>query len=214
MYNNNFEMIIKRGDIFYCDIGQGLGSEQCGKRPCVIIQNNLGNKYSPNVIVAAITSQVNKTKLPTHVEINLHGEIYGLSTKSVVLCEQIRTISKKRLLDYVGRVTINDLKKINTALRVSIGSSNNREHEVIDLSHILKVKERMLLDSINTGAPKQVVKYLETEYINSFIRLEDICISVGIQVDNYYVAEFELEDILSKKALQTLQTTMDLDMVI
>ena len=130
------------------------------------------------------------------------------------MCEQIRTISKKRLLDYVGRVTINDLKKINTALCVSIGSSNNREHEVIDLSHILKVKERMLLDSINTGAPKQVVKYLETEYINSFIHLEDICISTGIQVDNYYVAEFELEDILSKKALQTLQTTMDLDMVI
>ena len=86
-------MVVKRGDIFYADLSPVIGSEQGGIRPVIIIQNDIGNKYSPTVIVAAITSQINKAKLPTHVEIS--SEEYGLNRDSVVLLEQIRTLDKK-----------------------------------------------------------------------------------------------------------------------
>lgn len=85
----------KRGDIFYADLSPVVGSEQGGIRPVIVIQNNIGNKYSPTVIIAAITSQINKAKLPTHVEIS--SEDYGLNKDSVVLLEQIRTLDKRRL---------------------------------------------------------------------------------------------------------------------
>ena len=88
-------MIIKRGDMFYADLSPVVGSEQGGVRPVLIIQNDLGNKYSPTVIAAAITSQTNKTKLPTHIEIGKDTE--GLKSNSVILAEQIRTIDKSRL---------------------------------------------------------------------------------------------------------------------
>ena len=85
-------MIVKRGDIFYADLSPVVGSEQGGIRPVLVVQNDIGNKYSPTVIVAAITSQINKAKLPTHIE--LPGDDYGLSKDSVVLMEQIRTIDE------------------------------------------------------------------------------------------------------------------------
>ena len=113
-------MQIKRGDMFYADLSPVIGSEQGGIRPVLIIQNDLGNKYSPTVIAAAITSQTNKTKLPTHIEIN--GENQGLKNNSVILTEQIRTIDKSRLKEKIGH--INDSKvmsKINNALGVSFG---------------------------------------------------------------------------------------------
>ncbi len=89
------QQIVKRGDIFYADLSPVVGSEQGGIRPVIVIQNNIGNKYSPTVIIAAITSQINKAKLPTHVEIS--SEDYGLNKDSVVLLEQIRTLDKRRL---------------------------------------------------------------------------------------------------------------------
>ena len=113
-------MVVKRGDIFYADLSPVIGSEQGGIRPVIIIQNDIGNKYSPTVIVAAITSQINKAKLPTHVEIS--SEEYGLNRDSVVLLEQIRTLDKKRLKEKIGH--INDetiINKINNALGVSFG---------------------------------------------------------------------------------------------
>ena len=88
-------MIVKRGDIYYADLSPVIGSEQGGIRPVLIVQNDVGNKYSPTVIAAAITSQINKAKLPTHIEID--AQEYGLSKDSVILLEQIRTIDKKRL---------------------------------------------------------------------------------------------------------------------
>ncbi len=88
-------MIVRRGDIFYADLSPVIGSEQGGIRPVLVIQNDIGNKYSPTIIISAITSQINKAKLPTHVEIL--GQEYGLPKDSVVLLEQIRTIDKKRL---------------------------------------------------------------------------------------------------------------------
>ncbi|MDF2880650.1 MAG: ndoA2 [Clostridiaceae bacterium] len=112
-------MMMKRGDIFYADLSPVVGSEQGGVRPVIIIQNDIGNRYSPTVIVAAITSQINKAKLPTHVEIS--SEEYGLNKDSVVLLEQIRTLDKKRLKDKIGHMTVDDMKKVDEALLISIG---------------------------------------------------------------------------------------------
>ncbi|WP_027625185.1 type II toxin-antitoxin system PemK/MazF family toxin [Clostridium lundense] len=111
--------IVKRGDIFYADLSPVVGSEQGGVRPVIIIQNDVGNKYSPTVIVAAITSQINKAKLPTHVEIS--SEEYGLNKDSVVLLEQIRTLDKRRLKEKIGHMTNGDMKKVDEALLISIG---------------------------------------------------------------------------------------------
>lgn len=111
-------MVVKRGDIFYADLSPVVGSEQGGIRPVIIIQNDIGNKYSPTVIVAAITSQINKAKLPTHVEIS--SEEYGLNKDSVVLLEQIRTLDKKRLKEKIGHMTDSDMEKVDKALLVSI----------------------------------------------------------------------------------------------
>ena len=113
-------MVIKRGDMFYADLSPVVGSEQGGIRPVVIIQNDLGNKYSPTVIAAAITSQTNKTKLPTHIEIG--GNTSGLKSNSVVLTEQIRTIDKSRLKEKIGHIDDNAIiNKLNNALGVSFG---------------------------------------------------------------------------------------------
>ena len=92
-------MKVKRGDIFYADLSPVVGSEQGGVRPVLVVQNDVGNKYSPTVIIAAITSQMNKVKLPTHVEVSAE---FGLPKNSVVLLEQITTIDKKRLREKVG----------------------------------------------------------------------------------------------------------------
>lgn len=113
-------MTIKRGDMFYADLSPVIGSEQGGIRPVLIIQNDLGNKYSPTVIAAAITSQTNKAKLPTHIEIQ--GKAQGLKNNSVVLAEQIRTIDKSRLKEKIGHIDDEFvMNKINNALGVSFG---------------------------------------------------------------------------------------------
>ena len=111
-------MVVKKGDIFYADLSPVIGSEQGGIRPVIIIQNDIGNRYSPTVIVAAITSQINKAKLPTHVEIS--SEEYGLNRDSVVLLEQIRTLDKRRLKEKIGHMTDTDMKKVNNALLISL----------------------------------------------------------------------------------------------
>ena len=109
-----------KGTIFYANLEPKIGSEQGGIRPVIIIQNDLGNKYSPTVITAAITSQTNKTKLPTHIEIGENTS--GLKSNSVVLTEQIRTIDKSRLKEKIGHIDdINILNKLNDALEVSFG---------------------------------------------------------------------------------------------
>ena len=114
-------IVVKRGEIFYADLSPVIGSEQGGIRPVIIIQNDIGNKYSPTVIVAAITSQINKAKLPIHVEIS--SEEYGLNRDSVVLLEQIRTLDKRRLKEKIGHMTEADMKKVNKALAISLNLS-------------------------------------------------------------------------------------------
>ncbi len=112
-------VIVKRGDIYYADLSPVIGSEQGGLRPVLIIQNDIGNKYSPTVIVAAITSQINKAKLPTHVEIS--ASEYGLTKDSVILLEQIRTVDKRRLKDKIGHSDDKMMSKVNEALLISFG---------------------------------------------------------------------------------------------
>ena len=112
-------MSVKRGDIYYADLSPVVGSEQGGVRPVLIVQNDVGNKFSPTVIAAAITSQQGKTSLPTHIEVNAHD--CGLAKDSVVLLEQVRTIDKRRLKEKMGALDSPDMTKVNQALEVSFG---------------------------------------------------------------------------------------------
>ncbi len=114
-------MSIKRGDIYYADLSPVVGSEQGGLRPVLIVQNDVGNRYSPTVIAAAITSRMGKTKLPTHIDI--HADQVGLSRDSVVLLEQIRTIDKRRLREKMGHLSEDLMGAVNDALGVSFGLS-------------------------------------------------------------------------------------------
>ena len=111
-------VIIRRGDIFYADLSPVVGSEQGGVRPVLIIQNDIGNKYSPTVICAAVTSKMNKAKLPTHIE--LEAQRYNLMKNSVVLLEQIRTIDKKRLREKRSHIDTELMVKVNEAIKVSL----------------------------------------------------------------------------------------------
>ncbi len=110
---------VKRGYIFFADLSPVIGSEQGGVRPVLVIQNNVGNKYSPTVIIAAITSQIDKAKLPTHVEVE--AKEYGLEKDSVILLEQIRTIDKHRLRDKITELDEKLMQKVNQALKISLG---------------------------------------------------------------------------------------------
>ncbi|MBE6669938.1 MAG: type II toxin-antitoxin system PemK/MazF family toxin [Ruminococcaceae bacterium] len=112
-------MNIKRGDIYYADLSPVVGSEQGGLRPVLIIQNDVGNKYSPTVIAAAITSRMEKAKLPTHID--LYADKVGLSKDSVVLLEQVRTIDKQRLKEKMGHLDDESMSEINNAIAVSFG---------------------------------------------------------------------------------------------
>ena len=112
-------MIVKRGDIFYADLSPVIGSEQGGVRPVLVIQNDIGNKYSPTIIISAVTSQINKAKLPTHIEISAPD--YGLPKDSVVLLEQIRTIDKKRLREKIGRFSDKMMENVDECLKISLG---------------------------------------------------------------------------------------------
>ncbi len=110
---------VKRGDIYYADLSPVVGSEQGGMRPVLIVQNDTGNKHSPTVIAAAITSQIGKARLPTHIE--LEARSFGLTRDSVVLLEQIRTIDKRRLRERMGRVDEELMNKVDDAIAVSFG---------------------------------------------------------------------------------------------
>ena len=112
-------MSVKRGDIYYADLSPVVGSEQGGLRPVLIIQNDVGNRYSPTVIAAAITSRMGKTRLPTHIDI--YADKAGLSKDSVVLLEQIRTLDKRRLREKIGHLDEEAMQKVNEAISVSFG---------------------------------------------------------------------------------------------
>ena len=115
-------MIIKRGEIYYADLSPVIGSEQGGVRPVLIVQNDVGNRYSPTVIAAAITSQQDKTELPTHIKLNATSS--GLAKDSIVLLEQVRTIDKRRLKEKMGVLDGGSMNMVDKALYVSLGLSD------------------------------------------------------------------------------------------
>ncbi|WP_019414611.1 type II toxin-antitoxin system PemK/MazF family toxin [Paenisporosarcina sp. TG20] len=112
-------MNVKRGDVFFADLSPVVGSEQGGTRPVLVIQNDIGNRFSPTVIIAAITAQIQKAKLPTHVEIN--GKKYGFERDSVILLEQLRTIDKSRLTDKITQLDDVLMEEVDEALEISLG---------------------------------------------------------------------------------------------
>ena len=109
---------VKRGDLYFADLSPVIGSEQGGVRPILVVQNDIGNKYSPTIIAAAVTSKLDKSRLPTHIEL---PKSVGLNKDSVVLLEQIRTIDKRRLKDKIGELPNGLMKKVNNAILVSFG---------------------------------------------------------------------------------------------
>lgn len=112
-------MSVRRGDIFYADLSPVVGSEQGGLRPVLIVQNDVGNKYSPTVIAAAITSKMSKTHLPTHIDI--YADKVGLQKDSVILLEQIRTIDKRRLKEKMGHLNDTEMRAVDNAISISFG---------------------------------------------------------------------------------------------
>lgn len=112
-------MTIKRGELYYADLSPVVGSEQGGIRPVLVVQNDVGNKYSPTVIAAAVTSKINKAKLPTHIE--LPSNLYGLQRDSVILLEQIRTLDKRRLKERIGELSEATMSQVNNAILISLG---------------------------------------------------------------------------------------------
>lgn len=174
---------IKRGDIFWADLGNTGGCEQGGVRPVVILQNNIGNRYSPTVIVAAITSQADKAKLPTHVEIS--SQEYGLSKDSLILLEQIRTLDKKRLGDYVSTLSIEDMEKVDRALGVSI-EINTKDPIALEKVYEIKGIKKFIqiwLEKSND------LKAIEEDLLSLKLltrELEEYCLMKKINL-NYYI---------------------------
>ena len=129
-------MMCKRGDIFYADLSPVVGSEQGGMRPVLIIQNDVGNRYSPTVIAAAITSRTDKVKLPTHIDVAVDATLSedgerGLSRDSVILLEQVRTLDKRRLRAKMGHLDESVMDRVNEAIAVSFGIGGRRGQDAI-----------------------------------------------------------------------------------
>lgn len=122
-------MNIKRGDIYYADLSPVVGSEQGGVRPVLIVQNDIGNRYSPTVIAAAITSKLSKNRLPTHIDIIGCAQDFGLSRDSVILLEQIRTIDKRRLKEKMGHIDRATMAQVDGALGVSFGLTEREDED-------------------------------------------------------------------------------------
>lgn len=122
---DNQQSIVRRGEIYYADLSPVVGSEQGGMRPVLIVQNDVGNRYSPTVIAAAITSQQNKARLPTHIDIE--ARTYGLSKNSVVLLEQVRTLDKRRLRERMGCLDEKVMQRVDSAIAISLGLRADRD---------------------------------------------------------------------------------------
>ena len=130
---------VKRGDIYYADLSPVVGSEQGGLRPVLIIQNDIGHRYSPTVIAAAITSRMGKTRLPTHIDI--YSEKAGLAKDSVILLEQIRTLDKRRLKEKMGHLDEAVMSRVNTAIAVSFGLGGEPAPRVVDSGQAVAINE-------------------------------------------------------------------------
>lgn len=198
-------IVVKRGEIFYANLSPVIGLEQGDIAPVIIIQNDIGNRYAPTVVVAVITSQINKAKLPTHVEIS--SSKYGLIPDSVVLLEQIRTIDKRRLERKIGNIDIEDIIKINKALAIELDIDCYRPSNVIkkdeiekyytytlgnvvqyleeDLEHEFKeVKGTNPVDSIKQNVGEYITSFLNGSGGTIYYGISDDKIVKGIELDS------------------------------
>ena len=144
-------MTVKRGDIYYADLSPVVGSEQGGLRPVLIIQNDVGNKYGPTVIAAAITSRMGKTKLPTHIDI--YADKAGLAKDSVILLEQIRTLDKRRLREKMGHLDDKVMKQVNEAITISFGLTQMPQSAPPNVPHTGTDNERRYAAAAATNIP-------------------------------------------------------------
>ena len=194
MYNNfknntreYSNRIYKRGDIFLVDLGETVGSEQGGIRPVIIMQNDIGNKYSPTVIVATITSKQTKAKLPTHVE--LKACECALDRDSIVLLEQIKTLDKSRIINYIGRLNNKQMSKIERAFEISTGLYNEHKQEIKNILAQIKTKDIGITYCLQNGIP--VIKLQKD--INKLNKLqEELEVKKNIYgLDGYYEVQYE-----------------------
>lgn len=177
----------KRGDIYYADFGVGVGSEQGGIRPVVIVQNNVGNKYSPTLIVAPLTSKLTKTKLPTHVMIRASES--GLAKDSIALTEQIRVIDKIRIKEYITSLTGITLARLNEALEISLGLSTEVEKKAEQLTSEIKVLDVLISKCITIlNTIKPIEQELKTRE-HKLYELESYCKNNKLNINNYYTIE-------------------------
>ena len=179
--------IIIRGDILYANMGEGIGSEQGGIRPVICIQNNVGNKFSPTIIVAPLTSQQNKTKLPTHVEINEEGDT-GLGKQSIVLLEQIKTLDKRRLLQKIGNCSQKTINNIDKALMISLGIEINKSNVIdnINIYNNNRVEKFDINRANNIGTSiNKLENFINEHYNEVLIDIEDSIKMHLYELQNY-----------------------------
>lgn len=193
-YFEKINNMIKRGDIILCDLGSGKGSEQYGIRPCVVVQNDLGNRFSPTLIVAPTTSKLEKIKLPTHVKIE---QCDSLDKNSVVLCEQLRTIDKVRISGICGKVSSEDLKRITAALITSVEIFKRGEQQAREQAIRVKTRERSIIELVELVGLEPMMEYI-CRYQRELIKLDGICNKHGLLINNYYNQDEGIKEILEK----------------
>lgn len=187
------QRFFKRGDVILCDLGLGEGSEQSGMRPCVVVQNDLGNRFSPTIIVAAITSSTTKANLPTHIEID---ETCGLDKPSVILCEQLRTIDKNRIKNYIGRLNVKEKAKLNKALTTSLEIFKKGEELIINQASKVKTREEVLIE-MEGLVSKTVIEQFVLKYNMELMKLENLCSQYRLYIDAYYNKSKEIDSIIN-----------------
>ena len=192
--------VIKRGDIFYAKCGNGEGSIQGGDRPVIVIQNDVGNKYSPVVIVAVITSQLGKRVLPTHVSI---GTECGLGRESIILLEQIRPLNKSDLTGYVGKATQSVLDKLNKAIEISVSVGNyvemTNEEKVAEVkAKAIKSIDTVLRELIRENENIRLIDKYTYKRLNRINELESYCKLNGLDYTRFYSILTDTRKVQSK----------------
>lgn len=198
------EFIIKRGDMFRA-VFDAVGSEQGGERPFIVLQNNLGNRYSPTLIVALVTTKV-KRDMPTHVKLTKE---FGLKEDSVVMLEQIRTIDKSRIINgsYIGRVSRETMKLIDEAMSISIALKNSRDTEARNQVKEVEYWARSIDDLIDdVYATSEQIKQRIIKLKIEYNKLKEICFRCRLYLSDYYVLdEFKYESMLRSTTFKKSQ---------
>lgn len=182
------EMIVKRGNIVLCDLGSAKGSEQFGIRPCVVVQNESGNLFSSTVIVVPVTSKMDRVKLPTHVKIS---EGYGLEKNSIALCEQLRTVSKTRIGEVCGNVSMEDMKRITSALIVSLEIFKRGEQEAKEQAIRVRTRGKSILELIGIVGIDNLKEYI-CKYKRDLRQLNAVCSKYRLPIEKLYIEKEEL----------------------